>query len=289
MGGAEVTTEGGDGALAGSRGLAVGEARPAPGALFTTSSMSSRDGSSILMNFTPIPEGRPSPTWAGSRFHTTRPTPAMSGLSSEMRSSNLSNVPGPNGVVVLTKIPPRLVVRVVLDELRRRSRSCSAPRCSYLVRVCLCACLGSSYGHRTASFAAAKRIWVLPSGRGAWYRAFQLTDGSCALSLSSSPAQDGASFRHGHRRVEGADRAGASAKSGPRRGLPRDRGPSAHRSRPGRGLRHALHVGPATTARPRSMGPARRLSGGDRPPVPLRLPVALAALFDFLEQSRFAG
>ena len=44
----------------------------------------------------------------GSRFHTTRPTPAMTLLSPARRISNLSSVPGGNGVGVFTKMPPLL-------------------------------------------------------------------------------------------------------------------------------------------------------------------------------------
>ena len=70
--------------------------------------MSWRDESSILMNFTPIPDGRSPAAWLGSRFHTTRPTPAMTAWSFAMRISNLRSVPGGNGVAVLMKMPPLL-------------------------------------------------------------------------------------------------------------------------------------------------------------------------------------
>ncbi len=70
--------------------------------------MSWRDESSILMNFTPIPEGRSPADWLGSRFQTTRPTPMMTALSFAIRISNLISVPGGKGVGVLMKSPPLL-------------------------------------------------------------------------------------------------------------------------------------------------------------------------------------
>ena len=53
------------------------KARPASAFDDVRRSMTARDGSSILMNFTPIPEGRSPVDWPVSRFHTTRPTPAI--------------------------------------------------------------------------------------------------------------------------------------------------------------------------------------------------------------------
>jgi hypothetical protein len=70
--------------------------------------MTAFDGSSSLMNLTPIPDGM-SPTAAPtSRFQTTRPTPAMTAWSLARRISNFSSVPGGNGLVALMKMPPRL-------------------------------------------------------------------------------------------------------------------------------------------------------------------------------------
>jgi hypothetical protein len=70
--------------------------------------MSAFDLSSILMNFTPMPAGASPLACEGSRFQTTRPTPARTDCSSWMRISNFSSVPGGNGEGVLMKIPPRL-------------------------------------------------------------------------------------------------------------------------------------------------------------------------------------
>ncbi|MCL2779465.1 MAG: hypothetical protein FWD73_15850 [Polyangiaceae bacterium] len=51
-------------------------ARPASSFSETSRSMTARDASSILMNFTPMPDGFSLVAFEGSRFHTTRPTPA---------------------------------------------------------------------------------------------------------------------------------------------------------------------------------------------------------------------
>ncbi len=50
---------------------------PASERVFISLSMTIFDGSSILMNLTPIPAGRSAVPWDVSRFHTTRPTPVM--------------------------------------------------------------------------------------------------------------------------------------------------------------------------------------------------------------------
>jgi hypothetical protein len=58
-------------------GPSLSYARPASDFVFTSRSITALDGSSILMNLTPMPAGcSPSDTPA-SRFHTMRPTPAM--------------------------------------------------------------------------------------------------------------------------------------------------------------------------------------------------------------------
>ena len=76
-------------------------ALPASAFVFTRRSMTVFDGSSILMNFTPIPAGRSPFDVPASRFHTTRPTPAMTAWSLARRISNFSSVPGGNGLAVL--------------------------------------------------------------------------------------------------------------------------------------------------------------------------------------------
>jgi hypothetical protein len=81
---------------------------PASALVLTSLSMTALDGSSSLMNLTPIPEGE-SPTAApASRFHTTRPTPEMTAWSLTKRISNFRSVPGGNGFAALMKMPPRL-------------------------------------------------------------------------------------------------------------------------------------------------------------------------------------
>ena len=74
---------------------------PASARVFTSLSMTPFEGSSILMNFTPIPAGRSPPEVPASRFHTTRPTPAMTAWSLTSRISNLRSVPAGKGFAVL--------------------------------------------------------------------------------------------------------------------------------------------------------------------------------------------
>ena len=99
---------------AGVAGASGSPATPASNADFplpfacTNRSMVARDASSSLMNLTPMPAGMLPVAMAPSRFHTTRPTPPMTATSPAMRISNLSSVPGANGVAVLMKTPPLL-------------------------------------------------------------------------------------------------------------------------------------------------------------------------------------
>ncbi len=83
-------------------------ALPASAFSATSLSMIKREESSILMNFTPIPDGFSVADWVGSRFQTTRPTPEMTLKSPARRISNFSNVPGGKGAAVFTKRPPLL-------------------------------------------------------------------------------------------------------------------------------------------------------------------------------------
>lgn len=97
--------------LAASSSSAAGSdvyALPASDFDVTSFSITTREASSILMNFTPIPAGLSGPACVGSRFQTTRPTPEMTLLSPASRISNFRSVPGGKGVGVLTKMPPLL-------------------------------------------------------------------------------------------------------------------------------------------------------------------------------------
>jgi hypothetical protein len=76
-------------------------ARPASDFVFTNRSMTAVDGASILMNLTPMPDGRSAVDCAVSRFQTTRPTPAITAWSLARRISNLRSVPAGNGLGVL--------------------------------------------------------------------------------------------------------------------------------------------------------------------------------------------
>ncbi len=110
---AETGGRGGGGVRGGGRSESVVSSwvsndLPASTLVFISLSMTTRDGSSILMNLTPMPAGRSPLDAPASRFHTMRPTPAMTAWSLESRISNLSRVPGGKGFAVLMKMPPRL-------------------------------------------------------------------------------------------------------------------------------------------------------------------------------------
>jgi len=98
----------GAGASAAGSEVSSSKAETPPPLDTTSRSMSVRDASSTLMNLTPMPAGLSGPEPAASRFHTTRPTPCNIALSSAIRISNFSSVPGKNGDGVLMKMPPRL-------------------------------------------------------------------------------------------------------------------------------------------------------------------------------------